>query len=374
LQLPNGEVQFVPHARNYRGFLVQRQYMGLGQPRYRYDPSMVGRVGRLWEMHDAFAPRHRPVLYSAALAATGLDYQTVSAWISLYGDEVFDHPTYSGLCLRWGPNAYGYHVEPAEQESIGEVDAVSFTLHTEGLTGRTHYHLQTPLTRQDPLLRELRTNAGLQFGGDKEYPNVYSTQDYAAAYRLVSARGYEWVWQQRYSRYTVTVAFSGSPRPFLHACFATAEEARQWYDYLPDTTAMAATCPVATLSRAEKLEDEQFAYQRTAQKYLPSGWQANELPVPTGPAASVARRSDFTAWDLPPSIATTTVAGLLDAKGLSLGELGRRVGIYHPTMYKRAQNPRAWTVDNLLAIAKFTQRPVGELVELIVQELDSRQV
>jgi hypothetical protein len=371
VRLPSGEICYVPHARNYRGFLVQRQYVGVGQPRYSHEPSVVGRVGRIWTAFDTFTPHRRPVLFAAALAATGLDYAAVAAWIKRHRDEVFDHPTYAGLCLRWGSNAHGYHVEPAEEESIGEVDAVSFTLRTDGRAGCTHYHLQTLLDTQSALFHELCSQAGLKLGEDEEFANGYSTQNYAAAQRIVHARGLEWVWQQRYSVYEVTVHFPEAHRSPLHARFATAEEARQWYDHLPSTSAPEAACPIATLSRAEKLEDERYADRNTAQKCLPVEWQGTGLPRPAKLTAPTARRADLTAWDLPPDEATTTVAGLLDAKGLGLGELGRQVGIYYPTIYKRAHNPRAWTVDNLLAIADYTQRPVSEILDLLMQEMNS---
>lgn len=369
--LPHGHVMYVPHARNYRGFLVQRRYVGFGQPRFYQEPSVVGRVGRFWELYDLFAPRHWPVFSEAALAAAGLHYRDVLAWSELHGDEVFDHPTYAGFCLRWGKNPHGYHVESADEQSIGQVEAVSFTVRTNINSGRTHYHLQTPLSPKDPFLMVLCAHAGLRFGEDEEFAQGYSTQDYTAARLIVDAHGFEWVWQQRYSVYDVTVSFPGDCRSALYARFATAEEARQWYDHLPTTTTPHASCPIATLSRAEKVEDELYFDQQTAQKCLPFAWQTDVLPLPPEPSAAVARRADLTAWDLPPDEATTTVAGLLDAKGLGLGELGRQLGIYHGTMYRRAHNPRAWTVDNLLAIARFTQRPVSELVDLIVREGNS---
>lgn len=373
IHLPNGDVQYVPHAHNYQGFLVQRQYVGFGRPRYRHEPSVVGRVGRIWKEFDSFAPQRRPVLSAAALAATGLDYRSVSAWITSHGEEVFNHPTYAGLCLRWGSNAYGILVESAGEESPEERNTLSFTLRTDEHTGHMHYHLQTPLASGDALLHELCTHAGLRLGEDKEFSNGYSTRDYTAVQRILSERGVGFGWHQRHSVYDVTISFPEAHRLPLCASFATAEEARQWYDQLPGTTAPQAACPVVTLSRAEKVANKQFTHQNTAQKCLPMEWQAEGVARPVAVTSPVAWRLDLTAWDLPPDEMTTTVAGLLDAKGLGLGELGRQVGINHPTMYHRAHNPRAWTIDNLLSIAKFTQRPVGEVLDLLVQEMNSWQ-
>ncbi|MGI4823585.1 MAG: hypothetical protein ACRYFV_20420 [Janthinobacterium lividum] len=80
------------------------------------------------------------------------------AWTVAHPNQIFTHPTYAPLCLRWGENAFGYTVAEQVQQPVVE-SAVPFTPHTCWLTGTTYYQLG--MVEHEELFNALHKSAAL---------------------------------------------------------------------------------------------------------------------------------------------------------------------------------------------------------------------
>ena len=366
---------YVPRARNYQGFLVQRRYRGIGTPRRWQDAVQSGKLGgQVWEEYARFVPYQRVFLNPAAVEAAGLNYAEVSTQVEACGEAVFTHPTYAPLCLHWGQNAHGYLVSPVDS-TIPDSDQtpICFTVRTSQFTREHIYHLEWP-AEEGPLLSDLQQMGGLalHLWRDEESWRGYSTRNLAAAQRVVTTHGHTWAWAQRYSVYEVTV--ESLSQPMQRWRFATAEEARTWYERLPlgprqDTAAYEEDHLLATLTNAERLLDTEFNGHIIETKYLPSDWQAKPfLLSPHQVAAVVANgipKADLTTSDTPLCEPVPTLASILDEQKLSTTEVAARLGLTLPTLQRRLHNPSQWTVGELQRAAQLTNWPLSSIIQLL---------
>lgn len=139
VQTPSGSVWYIAHARAHQGFVVQRCYRGVQE-------NASHRLG-----HRFFDALLQPFLNPGAVQAAGLTLAEVQDWMELHPGEIFTHPLYASLCLRWGTNAHGYRVEELAAWVAATEKVVPFTPHTCWYSGITYYQLALPEPISFPL-------------------------------------------------------------------------------------------------------------------------------------------------------------------------------------------------------------------------------
>lgn len=368
---------YVPRTCDYKGFLAQRYYRGVGLAHRWYDSVPPGKLGgQLWEDYSHCAPYYRPVLNRVAVEEAGLVYSEVVEWANAYGEATFTHPTYAPLCLRWGANTYGSFVSelksPVDQSMQ---QAICFTARTNPVTREHHYHLESPLLA-GPLLTELQQAAGLELRSWRaEYRRGgYSTRLLEAAQRVVIGYGYRWAWAHRCSVYWITVQFpTTANRSAQRWCFATAEEAQAWYDQLPVGPNLedeaAYFCPIATLNSAERLFEEVLNQRLLAEKCLALDWEAQFTPPNADKVAALiasgVRRENLTAEDDPYPTPFHSLATLLDRQALSAADTAAALGLTLSKLQQRLQDPTLWTVGELNCVAHYTNWLLPDIISLL---------
>ncbi|MDO7884239.1 hypothetical protein [Hymenobacter cheonanensis] len=154
MQTPTGAIWYVPQARRHGDFLVQRRYVGDGNRTY----SGGSKEGLLYSYRERATPLLVPYLNPDAVQAAGLDMTAIMNWNAAHPEQIFSHPTYAPLCLRWEANTHGYTVT-APQQSTLQPDEVPFIPYTCWLTGTTYYQVDTAADQQ--IITALRARAGL---------------------------------------------------------------------------------------------------------------------------------------------------------------------------------------------------------------------
>jgi hypothetical protein len=143
--------------------VAQRRYQGVGQARYQRMHQFPAAAGVLWESYSYYRPILVPFFNPDAVCLAGLDMSVLLAWCAANPDEVFFHPTYRSLCLRWGDNPHNYIVTELKAEPTADgLPEVCFTPHTCWYTGTTFYQLAIDPADDDPLLNALCEQAGLR--------------------------------------------------------------------------------------------------------------------------------------------------------------------------------------------------------------------
>ena len=173
VQTPTGAVWYVPQARRHGDFLVQRRYVGDGNRKY----SGGGKEGLLHIYRERAIPQFVPYLNPDAVQAAGLNMTAIMKWNAAHPGQIFSHPTYAPLCLRWEANTHGYTVT-APQQSTLQADEVPFIPYTCWLTGTTYYQLDADAEQQT--VATLRARAGLllherEIGLEGTWPGWYVT-------------------------------------------------------------------------------------------------------------------------------------------------------------------------------------------------------
>jgi hypothetical protein len=231
VQTPTGGIWYVPQARRHGDFVVQRRYEGSGG----YIYSGAGQEGPLHAYRERTTPLLVPYLNPHAVQAAGLDMKAIMKWNAAHPGQIFSHPTYAPLCLRWEANMHGYAVK-AQQQSPLSVDAVPFTPYTCWLTGVTYYQLDTNAEAQ--IVTALRARAGLlnherEIGLEGTWSGWYVT-DISSAGEVLAEIGQQVAVTYNQLYYGVWV-YPDAPG-FMHwlNVHSTAEEALVDYQSLPE--------------------------------------------------------------------------------------------------------------------------------------------
>jgi hypothetical protein len=142
-----GGFYYVMYAENHLGFLVQRRYR-------RLPTDNTTEFGSHAMTGAWYKPYLQPFLHPGLVARAGVERAVLQQWLDEHPDEVFTHPYYSSLCLRWGLNALSHHVQayrellPYAPEGWDGVPVpftrpLYFTPRTAWEnSGRTYYQLQ----------------------------------------------------------------------------------------------------------------------------------------------------------------------------------------------------------------------------------------
>lgn len=373
VQTPQGTT-YIPRVREFRGFVVQRRYRGLGPPsRWQYPPPQADELGGpIWQDYEWLVPIWQPVLHPPAIAAAGLDYAQVAAWVQTHGAAALAHPTYAPLCLRWGANGAECFVEALALEEAPRCPVVCFTAQTHPATGETLFYLETALP-EGPLRTALQETAGLRrrflLAGD--YQSGYATPQLAAAQQVVAAHGYRWAWAQRYCVYEVAVNSSYTGELVPEGCwqFATPEEARAWFGQLPSWSPPSSRDRTrivwATLQTQDRLLDEVRPGEETLQKWVAPDWahtppSLNARHVAAARARGV-RAADLGYGDRPAREAVPSLAALLAEQALSGPEVAARLQLSWPGLRQRLGEAARWTEAELARVAAFTGWSVAAL-------------
>lgn len=227
VQTPQGASWYIPRAQRYAdGFVVQRRYQAVGAPQYAFEEEL----GIAWEDTRRIAAHWIPYLNSAAVQAAGLDIAAIMAWSVVHPNQIFIHPTYAPLCLRWGENTFGYAVSEQVQPPVVE-NAVPFTPHTCWLTGTTYYQLG--MTEQGDLFSALCLGAALtehlqEVGLEGTWRGWYAT-DSEKISQVLAAKGQQLVLATPQVLYRVWLQVEPVDSEHLIGTYATAEETSMLY-------------------------------------------------------------------------------------------------------------------------------------------------
>lgn len=362
---------YVPRARDFRGLVVQRRYRGLGTPTRWQSPSPQADElgGCIWQDYEWLVPYWQPVLNPQAIAATGLDYAQVAAWVQTHGTA---HPTYAPLCLRWGANGATCFVQALDTDETLHSPVVCFTAQTHPATGETLFYLETALP-EGALRTALQATAGLRRRAHSagDYLRGEATPQLAAAQQVVAAHGYHWVWAQRYCVYEVAVTSSRAGERVLEGCwqFATPEEARAWFGQLSSGSSPSpqnrSRIVWATLQTQERLLDEVGPREETLWKWLAPDWAQMPPSLNARHVAAVraggVRADDLGYGDRPARERVPSLAALLAESALSGPEVAARLLLSWPGLRQRLGEAARWTEAELARVAAFTGWSVAAL-------------
>ena len=227
VRTPQGRSWYIPHAQRYAGdFIVQRRYQAVGKPQYLFEEEF----GRAWEDTRRIAAHWIPYLNLDAVQAAGLDVAAIMAWSVAHPNQIFTHPVYAPLCLRWGENAFGYTITEQVQQLVVD-DAVPFTPHTCWLTGATYYQLG--FVEQEELFDALYQGAALEehlqeLGLEGTWRGWYAT-DLWKIEQVLAKRGQHVVLANAQVSYGVWLQIEPIDSEHWIGVYATAEEAGMLY-------------------------------------------------------------------------------------------------------------------------------------------------
>jgi hypothetical protein len=384
VQSPRG-LWYIAHARSHHGFVVQRRYVGVGAPSYARLQPVPAAAGMLWETHAFYQPHLVPFLNPDSVRLAGLDMAIILTWCAENPGDVFTHPTYGPLCLRWGENPHGFSVAEFFPETLPvETAAVCFTPHTCWFSGTTFYQLASYLADDDPLLVALCRRAGLvphlhQIGAEGTWTGWCAT-DRGALERTLMAHGRAFALDQVQVIYCVWEVHENQKE---HKCFyyATPEEAVADYYSVPEDLT----------SRQRSLESYPrlgIGFNQWLQGQETQGYILQEKQVLSYELGLLRRRgfsnggertmlsvqtaSEFLAADdLPLQPAVPTLAELLNTAGPNRECIAEHLGITPLDLRAREQDPALLTMSEVQKLGHLMRIPSADLFASLCREMAS---
>lgn len=376
---PQGSLWYVAQARSQDGFLVQRRYRGVGEPNYSaYGASSSD----LWASYEYVEAYLEPFLNLGAVQAAGLSATSIRAWVADHPGEVFTHPIYASLCLRWGVNAHGYRVEELEEPALTP-EAVPFTPRTCWASGTTYYQWASSLKAEEDLLEQIRMTARLrdhvrEIGQEGKWPGWYTT-DHRALSQALAAQGRRLVLAQSHTCYGVFTQEGADLTVLMTA--DKAEEAQAYYAALPEAPGTfhhpavdgtivyfgylvqwpgqaAAEWTVAYDKRVLVPEGEQYYLQNCARSGIVSNRMRNN---------ELAEHEDYQ-LDVP----VVTLAAVLANTNLIRWRLAEALGWTLEELSEREKDPGRLTIAEVERVGELTQRPVEQLQLELREEMRAR--
>ena len=379
LTTPLGEPWYIAHARSHQGFVVQRCYQPVtdkGQAHGSSTPSLVQSY-------------FKPFLNHGAVQAAGLEVASIQQWIAAHPDQVFTHPTYAALCLRWGKNTYGYEVTALRTEPVGP-NAIPFTPHTCWQSGTTYYQLAIPeresgdaTDEEALLLARLQDQAGLvrhqrEVGQEGAWQGWYTTNR-SALEQVLDSLGYHLVLAQPHFYYGMWVQMTladyadGQEKPLsLHN---SANEAQARFSALQQTSGSRQRegFPRLTHGYVEQWPGRPAEWTpvdslRISESLALASLEPSVVMAP--PRVFTKTFADYLAapeqvpHQVPPTLAETVAA-----TGLSRVQLATALGWPPAEVNHRLQHLAGLTMREVTQIAHLTQLPVGQLASDVSQEM-----
>lgn len=375
---PQGSVWYVAHARLHDGFLVQRRYRGVGNPNYIVGH---GSPSDLWATHEYVEAYLEPLLNPGAVQAAGLSATAIREWVVAHPGEVFAHPIYASLCLRWGENAHGYRVEELEEPTLTP-EAVPFTPHTCWESGTTYYQWASSPRADEDLWEQIRVLGLLrehvqEIGQEGKWSGWCTTERLALSQALV-AQGRHLILAQPRTCYGVYTQDGAELTVLMTA--DTAEEARAYYTALPEAPGMfhrpavdgSYVCfgslvqwPGQATAEWTPTCDKRVLVPEGKQYYLQSG-------AISGLVINRMRANELAEQDIPLDMCLLTLAAVLATTGLTRWRLAEALGWTVEELSEREKNPGRLTLNEFERVSELTQWPVEQLLLDLCEEMRAR--
>ena len=355
---PHGAIWYIAHARSHHGFVVQRRYLraskALGGYEGYYQASMV------------------PFLSPEAVQAAGLAMQDILQWSAEHPNEIFAHPQYAALCLRWGENAHGFQIGELPLSPATE-QQVPFTPHTCWQSGITYYQLAMPgaVEQTEPLLvARLRDLAGLEkheweIGEEGSWQGWYAT-DRAALEQILASLGHTLHLAQTNWHYGVWVQLKpGDDQRQLVAAYTSLEEAWSHFCSLPKPpNELRCEFPRVTFGCEVDWPDQEVDWDIITSMYVERGFAMQMLAEKarwTGRVMPVAYCNSINAVEHSTLGEVPFLAEILAVSKLSRPQQAAALGWTMIELQKREKNPALLTPDSLRQVARLTGLPVSDL-------------
>jgi hypothetical protein len=375
---PQGAVWYVAQARSHHGFVVQRRYRGVGTPFYRKHYPYPSDLWAGYQYAEAYL---EPFLNPSAVQAAGLCATTIRQWAAAHPDEIFTHPTYASLCLRWGENAHGYRVEEFREPALTP-DTLPFTPHTCWESGTTYYQWAAGPNVEIDLWERIRVPARLQnhlreIGREGRWSGWYTT-DYRALDQALATQGRRLALAQPRMGYGVFTQEGGELEVLMTA--DTAEEAQAYFAALPAVPFTYHCPPVGgtftCLGSWVQWPGQVPEWLNLGEKYVVLVPEHKEFLLQSCAASALPLTrtyvGELSEQDMPLSVPLVTLAAVLATAGLVRWQLAEALGWSMEELSEREQNPGGLTLADVERIGALTQRPVEHLLMQLREEMRAR--
>lgn len=374
---PQGSVWYVAQARSHDGFLVQRRYRGVGEPNYS---TYSTATADLWASHEYVEAYLEPLLNPGAVRAAGLSAASIREWVAAHPGEVFTHPIYAPLCLRWDDNAHGYRVEECKTPALTP-EAVPFTPHTCWELGITYYQWAASPQAEEELLEQVRVPARLrehirEIGQEGTWSGWYTT-DHRALSEALAAQGRHLVLAQPricYGVFTqewleITVLMTTD----------TAEEAHKYYTALPEAPGPfhrsliegSHVCFGHLIQWPGQAAEWVLACDK--QVLVPEGKQFYlHYVASSGMVTPRMRANELFEQEFSVMVPLVTLAAVLASTNLIRWRLAEALGWTQEELGGREQDPGQLTLVEVERVSELTQRPVEQLLRYLREEMRAR--
>jgi hypothetical protein len=379
VQTPQGPSWYIPHAQRYASdFVAQRRYQAVGTPQYVFEEEL----GRLWEDTDRIAAHWIPYLNPGAVQAAGLDLATIMAWSVAHPNQIFTHPTYAALCLRWGENAFGYTVTEQAQEPVVE-GAVPFTPHTCWLTGTTYY--QVGPVEQEELLDALCQEAALtehlqELGLEGTWRGWYTT-DLWKVKEILAARGQRLMLANAQLCYGVCLEVEPVDSKHWIGVYATAEEASMLYQSALDAgpTEEEHACLKLLYGFATKWPGRELEWHGLHYKNVSIATGAALLteirePLPVAWLSATRMRHNVAEIERPLARRILTVKELLDKLDLARPEIAQALAWPLDKLLQGEDKPWELTLTDIRQVAWVLRMSEDRFLKQVKEEQLARYV
>jgi hypothetical protein len=337
VQTPTGAIWYVPQARRHGDFLVQRRYVGSGNRTY----SGAGQKGPLHIYRERTTPLLVPYLNPDAVQAAGLDITAIISWNAAHPGQIFSHPTYASLCLRWENNTHGYTVTAPPPDPL-QADEVPFIPYTCWLTGATYYQLDAAAKEQ--VFNALRARAGLllheqEIGLEGSWPGWYVT-DIGLASEVLAEVGQQVAVSCNQLYYGVWI-YPDEPG-FMHwlSLHPVAEEALAVFQCLPESNwqVQESTTMTAMWGYGVSWPGREPVWGQVDEKYIPfeygfNLWQNKVAPYPSLAVTRQLFSFEVAEMEIPLTERIPTLREIIEAAKPSRWQLTQGLG---------------WTLEKLL--------------------------
>ncbi|MFD1874289.1 hypothetical protein [Hymenobacter bucti] len=302
-----------------------------------------------------------PYLNPNAVQAAGLDITAIMNWSAAHPGQIFSHPTYASLCLRWENNTHGYTVTAPPLVPL-QADEVPFIPYTCWLTGTTYYQLDAAAEEQ--IFAVLRARAGLllhgqEIGLEGTWPGWYVT-DISLASEVLAELGQQVAVTCNQLYYGVWI-YPAEPG-FMHwlSLHPMAEEALGVFQCLPESNwqVQKSRTMTAMWGYGVSWPGREPVWDQLGEKYISfeygtTLWQNKAVPYPSLPFTRQLLSFEVAEMEAPLTERIPTLKEIIDAAKPSRWQLTQGLG---------------WTLEKLLQL----ERHPWELTLAEIKQLASK--
>lgn len=378
VRTPTGAVWYVPRALQHGPFLVQRRYVGVGATYYsNYSYSNRAEARMLYAQRERAVPVLVPYLNPGAVQAAGLDIAAIMAWSAQHPGQIFSHPTYAPLCLRWGDNAHEYSVTAHTPEATFAKEEILFTPSTCWLTGTTYYQVDADKI-EEQVFTILVAQAGLlpheqEFGLEGTWSGWCLTNIDAAAKILATT-------DHRVRIACLPLYYGAWLYPDAPGVIhwlnvsTTAEEALAIYQRLPEESNPSQAGSTVMWGYALGYPDQAPEWFSMSEKRIPfeygvNLWHQRVVPYPNPVGTRQLFHSELAPVEAPLSMRIPTLREFMDAGSLSRWQLTQRMNWTAEKLMQVEDRPWELTLVEIRKLAKLLEVTEEKLVDNLQHEL-----